>query len=305
MKQIDINKSADLIALKESLNNVIDKKIESQRLSEKLNEMKNLSFGEYKSLYDDIIDKLSCINISESMKNIASYVKLLKENKAIRSVYKIIDRVGLDTTSDPTITAYAWATILESVDKRQLKEGEKKMYDIYKNACNLVDGITPERIDTVLAESKTINDAVKYLTRNSNISNINKLNERVSSINALSNLVKESVTIEKPKMDDEKPNNDLISELNEIFVNEYKDWENKVLKDLSICYASGSDIKELFENYKTSCIEAIDSVNDDDLTTKSRLHGMKQQLMEKEHNQETIQEDLFKLAELRETILNG
>ena len=305
MKQIDINKSADLVALKESLNNVIDKKIESQRLSEKLNEMKNLSFGEYKSLYDDIIDKLSCINISESMKNIASYVKLLKENKAIRSVYKIIDRVGLDTTSDPTITAYAWATILESVDKRQLKEGEKKMYDIYKNACNLVDGITPERIDTVLAESKTINDAVKYLTRNSNISNINKLNERVSSINALSNLVKESVTIEKPKMDDEKPNNDLISELNEIFVNEYKDWENKVLKDLSICYASGSDIKELFENYKTSCIEAIDSVNDDDLTTKSRLHGMKQQLMEKEYNQETIQEDLFKLAELRETILNG
>ena len=305
MKQIDINKSADLVALKESLNNVIDKKIESQRLSEKLNEMKNLSFGEYKSLYDDIIDKLSCINISESMKNIASYVKLLKENKAIRSVYKIIDRVGLDTTSDPTITAYAWATILESVDKRQLKEGEKKMYDIYINACNLVDGITPERIDTVLAESKTINDAVKYLTRNSNISNINKLNERVSSINALSNLVKESVTIEKPKMDDEKPNNDLISELNEIFVNEYKDWENKVLKDLSICYASGSDIKELFENYKTSCIEAIDSVNDDDLTTKSRLHGMKQQLMEKEYNQETIQEDLFKLAELRETILNG
>jgi hypothetical protein len=305
MKQIDINKSADLIALKESLNNVIDKKIASQRLSEKLNEMKNLSFGEYKSLYDDIIDKLSGINISESMKSLASYVKLLKENKAIRSVYKIIDRVGLDTSSDPTITAYAWATILESVDKKQLKEGEKKMYDIYKNACNLVDGITPERIDTVLAESKTINDAVKYLTRNSNSSNINKLNERVSSINALSNLVKESKTIEKPKIDNEKPNDDLISELNEIFVNEYKDWENKVLRDLSICYASGSDTKELFENYKTSCIEAIDSVNDDDLTTKSRLHGMKQQLMEKEYNQETIQEDLFKLAELKETILNG
>lgn len=305
MKQIDINKSADLIALKESLNNVIDKKIANQRLSEKLNEMKNLSFGEYKSLYDDIIDKLSGINISESMKSLASYVKLLKENKAIRSVYKIIDRVGLDTTSDPTITAYAWATILENVDKKQLKEGEKKMYDIYKNACNLVDGITPERIDTVLAESKTINDAVKYLTRNSNSSNIDKLNERVSSINALSNLVKESVTIEKPKMDNEKPNDDLISELNEIFVNEYKDWENKVLRDLSICYASGSDTKELFEDYKTSCIEAIDSVNDDDLTTKSRLHGMKQQLMEKEYNQETIQEDLFKLAELKETILNG
>ncbi len=305
MKQIDINKSEDLIALKESLNNVIDKKIANQRLSEKLNEMKNLSFGEYKSLYDDIIDKLSGINISESMKSLASYVKLLKENKAIRSIYKIIDRVGLDTTSDPTITAYAWATILESVDKKQLKDGEKKMYDIYKNACNLVDGITPERIDTVLAESKTINDAVKYLTRNSNSSNINKLNERVSSINALSNLIKESITIEKPKMDNEKPTDDLISELNEIFVNEYKDWENKVLRDLSICYASGSDTKELFENYKTSCIEAIDSVNDDDLTTKSRLHGMKQQLMEKEYNQETIQEDLFKLAELKETILNG
>ena len=169
----------------------------------------------------------------------------------------------------------------------------------------MVDGITPERIDSVLAESKSVNDAVKYLTRQSNSSNINKLNERVSSINALSNLIKESATAEKVKIDSEKKNDDLISELNEIFVNEYKKWENKVLKDLSICYASGSDTKELFENYKTSCIEAIDSIDDEDLTTKSRLHGMKQQLMEKEYNQETLQEDLFKLAELRETILNG
>ena len=304
MKQIDINKSKDLIALKESLNNVIDKKIAQQRLSEKLNEMKTLSFGEYKALYDDIINDLSDINLNESMKSLASYVKLLKENKAIRSVYKIIDHVGLDTTSDPTITAYAWATILESVDKKQLKEGEQKMYNIYKNACNMVDGITPERIDSVLAESKSVNDAVKYLTHQSNSSNINKLNERVSSINALSNLIKESTKTEKAQIDSEKNNVDLISELNEIFVNEYKEWENKVLKDLSICYASGSDTKELFEQYKTSCIEAIDSIDDADLTTKSRLHGMKQQLMEKEYNKETLQEDLFKLAELKETILS-
>ena len=304
MKQIDINKSKDLIALKESLNNVIDKKIAQQRLSEKLNEMKTLSFGEYKALYDDIINDLSDINLNESMKSLASYVKLLKENKAIRSVYKIIDHVGLDTTSDPTITAYAWATILESVDKKQLKEGEQKMYNIYKNACNMVDGITPERIDSVLAESKSVNDAVKYLTHQSNSSNINKLNERVSSINALSNLIKESTKTEKAQTDSEKNNVDLISELNEIFVNEYKEWENKVLKDLSICYASGSDTKELFEQYKTSCIEAIDSIDDADLTTKSRLHGMKQQLMEKEYNKETLQEDLFKLAELKETILS-
>ena len=304
MKQIDINKSKDLIALKESLNNVIDKKIAQQRLSEKLNEMKTLSFGEYKALYDDIINDLSDINLNESMKSLASYVKLLKENKAIRSVYKIIDHVGLDTTSDPTITAYAWATILESVDKKQLKEGEQKMYNIYKNACNMVDGITPERIDSVLAESKSVNDAVKYLTHQSNSSNINKLNERVSSINALSNLIKESTKTEKTQIDSEKNNVDLISELNGIFVNEYKEWENKVLKDLSICYASGSDTKELFEQYKTSCIEAIDSIDDEDLTTKSRLHGMKQQLMEKEYNKETLQEDLFKLAELKETILS-
>lgn len=303
MKQLDINKSKDLVALKENLNNVIDKKITQQRLSEKLNEMKNLSFGEYKALYDDIINDLSDINLNESMKSLASYVKLLKENKAIRSVYRIIDHVGLDITSDPTITAYAWATILESVDKKQLKEGEQKMYNIYKRACCMVNNVTPERIDNVLAESKSVNDAVKYLTHHSNSSNINKLNERVNSINVLSNLIKENATIEKPQIEVNKKNSDLISELNNVFVNEYTEWENKVLKDLSVCYASGADTKELFEQYKTSCIEAIDSIDDEDLTTKSRLHGMKQQLMEKEYNKETLQEDLFKLAELKETIL--
>lgn len=304
MKQLDIRKSKDLAALKESLNNIIDKKIAKQRLSEKLNEMKTLSFGEFKTLYDDIISDLSNVNLNESMKSIASYVKLLKENKAIRSVYKIIDHVGLDTSSDPTITAYAWAAILENVDKKQLKEGEQKMYNIYKHACNMVNNITPERIDAVLSESKAMNDAVKCLTRHSNSSNINKLNERVNSISTLSNVIKENAVNENLQTSIKKENTDLIAELNDIFVNEYKDWENKVLKDLSICYASGSDTKKLFEDYKASCIEAIDSIDDSDLTTKSRLHGMRQQLMEKEYNQDTVQEDLFKLAELKETILS-
>ena len=301
MKELDINKSADLLALKESLNNVIDKKISEQRLSEKLTEMKNLSFGEYKSLYEDTITTL--FETNEGKKSLAAYTKLLKENEAIKSVYRVIDRVGLDVNADPTITAYAWATILEGVDKKQLKEGENKMYEIYKEACKIAGNVTPERIDTVLSENKGLNDAVKYLTHTSNGSNIKMLNERVNSIGVLSNLLKERVVTEEVKTETIQDSKEILSQLNSAFVNEYKDWENKVLKDLSVCYISGSDTKDLFESYKTSCIEAIDSIDDDDLTTKSRLHGMKQQLMEKTYNEDTLQDDLFKLAELRETIL--
>jgi len=303
MKQLDINNSKDLTALKESLNAVIDKKIAKQQLSEKLQSISDLSFGEYKCLFEDIMPTLS--NSNDGKKIIASYVKLLKENKAINTIYKVYESVGVSSSDDKNIAAYALADIMENVNKQELTEGEQKMYSIYKNACSLVDNVTCESIDAVLNESKKVNDAVNYLTHNSDKSNIKTLNERVNSIKVLGEFINENVANGAENSENEKTNSELLSELNNLFINEHTEWENQVLKDLTLCYMSNDNVEQLFESYKSKCIKAIDEIDSEsgDVAEKSRLYGMKQQLSEKKYNADTLIDDLFNLAELKETLL--
>ena len=304
MKKLDLNTSKDLAALKKSLNAVIDKRINEQKLSEKITDMKNLSFGEYKVLFEDIMPELS--NDVNGKKIIASYVKLIKENKAIKSVYKILEGKEICYNLDSNIAPYALTDVLENVDRKLLREGEQKMYSIYKDACEAVNDVTCERIDNTLNENKELNDAISYLTHKSDKSNIKALNERVNSIKALSNFVNESVGKMTPEtVNETKTSGELVSELNGLFENVNTDWEHNVLQDIALCYASNGSKEELFESYKNRCIEAIDTLsNDDDIVEKSRLHGMKQQLSEKVYHAETLSEDLLKLAELRETLLS-
>ena len=303
MKKLDLNNSKDLSALKESLNRTIDKRIAEQRLNEKFDEISNLSFGEYKSLYEDTLTKLS--ESIEGKKNIASYVKMLRENNALKTVYRILEHANVRKDADSNIVAYGLAQILENINKPQLQEGESKMFDIYKQACSIVGDVTPERIDTVLAEGREVNDAVKFLVNEGKTSNIDLLSERAYSIGVLGKLIEEGKKETVEESINEKTTSELVSDLCNLFESGNSDWENRVLSDLSVCCMSNGNIEELFESYKQACIDTIDQLDENsDFDKKSRLHGMKQQLSEKTYNKETVTDDLFKLAELKETLLS-
>ena len=303
MKKLDLNTSKDLFELKESLNKVIGKKIAEQKLQEKINSIQNLSFGEYKVLFEDVMPNLS--DDVEGKKIIASYVKLLKENKSINLIYKILENKEY-STDDTNALSYALSDILENIDKNLLREGEHKMYEIYKNACSHTNVSTNcETIDKVLNENAKINNAISYLTHKSNKNSIKHLNERISSVKSLNEFINEH----KHSNDDtniiQKPFAETIDDLNNLLENVENDWEREVLKDISLYNMSGRDKSELFETYKTKCIEAIDSFDSDDTTERSRLYGMKQQLSEKVYREESLCDDLLKLAELRKTIIDS
>lgn len=302
MKKLDLNITKDLIALKESLNNVIDKKIAEQSLSEKLNSIKHLSFGEYKTLFENIMPDLA--NTVNGHKVIASYVKLLKENAAINSIYRVLQGFGLNESTDKNVAPYVLTDILENIDRNILKEGEQKMYKIYTDACKISGNVTCESIDNILNENKSLNDAISYLTHKSNKADVKLLNERVSSIKVLSDFVNENTVSKNVETNTDKTNSELMSELNELFEGVENEWEHNVLKDIALCYMSGGNAEQLFEDYKAKCIETIDNIESDDVVERSRLHGMKQQLSEKQYHADTLSDDLFKLAELKETLLN-
>ena len=303
MKQLDLNNSKDLTSLKESLNAVIDKKIAEQQLTEKLDSLKGLSFGEYKSLFECVMPGL-CDTV-EGKKILGSYVSLIKENKAVNSIYRVLEGTSFSNCDDATITAYAIGGLLENVNKKQLLEGEKKMYNILMRACHATGKpITCESIDNALNESKTLNDAVSYLSHHANSTNVKTINEKSHSIKVLSEFINECKEDANQVITENKTNSELMSDLNSLLENNsHSKWENDVIKDIMVCNAAGNDKSQLFETYKNKCISIIDEMDDDDdVSKKARLHGMKQQLMEKKYNQETLIDDLFKLAELSETL---
>ena len=297
MKDIELKNSTDLEALKESFNKVLDKKISEQRLSEKLDSLKSLSFGECKSLFESVIDEL--YDAPEGKKLIGSYVKLIKENKSIHTVYKILEGVSALDKENADTAAYVLCNMCESVDRKQLTEGEKKMQNIVSEALKLSKNVTCESIDTALENNKPLNESIAHLTHKKNVN----INEKVSTIKTLTKCITES-TSKSNNTVNEKTSGELKDDLSNLISEAGHDaWENQVIKDLTLCSISNGSKETLFETYKNDCISTIDEIRDDD--NKSRLFAMKQQLSEKKYNEETLIEDLFNLAELKKTLLEA
>jgi hypothetical protein len=80
-----------------------------------------------------------------------------------------------------------------------------------------------------------------------------------------------------------------------------------VIEKIVLCNISNGNKETLFEEYKSKCIGLIEeTLGDEDITleTKSRLSTMKGQLSEKMYKEETANEDILKLANLENTLLN-
>ena len=83
MKKSEIKTVNDLVSLKESFNKILDNKIEEKKLAEKISEISNMNFGEVKSLFEGVSYKL----FDNNKKCIADYVKTIKENKDLKTLY--------------------------------------------------------------------------------------------------------------------------------------------------------------------------------------------------------------------------
>ena len=302
MKTLDLNNSKSLAALKEGLNKAIDKKIAEQELSEKLNEMKNLSFGELKCLFESTLSKIYDTN--DGKKLISSYVKTIKENKSLKSLYKVYEQaVKGSLNANPDISAYLISDVCSGLDKKTLKEGEEKIYKIWVKAARLAESTISE-MDAVLENNKVLNECVSYLSKHKKTHN--NLNECASKINLLSDIIANN-SVEETQVNESKDNKELIADLTDILKEgQYTTWENRVLTDLSLCELSNGSKEELFESYKQDCLNTIDEIEaEDDEDKSSRLSQMKSQLLEKKYNEETLINDLFKLSELKETLLEA
>ena len=299
---LNLNNSKGLTMLRESLNKVIDKKITQQLLAEKMASLKGKSFGVLNDLFESVLDEL--YDTTAGKKVIGSYVKLLRENEAIKAVYKVYESINSPKTNDSTVAAYVIADICESVNKAKLKEGEAKMYEIVCEALKHCDAITSAEVESIITENKDINKRIDYLTHKSNKSNVSCLNERANSIKEISDYIKDNEIITENVVNENVNSKDLLSELQSLLESTGTEWGKQTLMDLSFCYMSDGKKEDLFESYKEKCLGTIDELlEDSDADKASRLTTMKNQLNEKKYNEETVLDDLFKLAELNNTLI--
>lgn len=295
MNKLDLNKSNDLSALKESFNKIIDKKIADAKLNEKIADTSKLSFFESKTIIDSILDKL--YESTDGKRVISSYVKLIKENKTATKLYQIVESISSSDSDDALSVAHFVGDMCNEIHKKELCECEKEIRSILSEAFRVV----PIDYDSILSDSKKLNESVDYLC--SHKRSMKTMNEHINRINNISDIIKNNVNTEAVNESLGTSNKELLESLNTLMANDFKVWENKVIKDLSLCEMSSSKKSDLFEDYKNDCIKVIDEmIEESELDDKARLFSIKEKLNEKVYSEETLTEDLFKLAELKETL---
>ena len=301
MKNNVIKDSNDLIKLKESFNKAFDTQIRVKQIEERVSNLDKLGFGEIKSLFEGISDKL----FDGHKDCVANYIKTIKENKELKTLYVLFENALKPAhVNDTNSLVSSMVAISDGIDKKTLKEGVKKLQGILKEAV-VKSNITAEEFDTLLNENKDINESLSYILTNKKTAknlfeHTNKVHAVVSYINE--NMASDNVVDEKAS---DKTKTELVNDLNEAISCDTP-WETEAIKDLTLCYLSESSSEELFKQYKDECISLLsEKIEDaDSMEEGIRFSTMKESLLKKEFDKTKLKESILTLAELKYTLIN-
>ena len=301
MKKNIIKDSNDLIKLKESFNKAFDTQIRAKQIEERVSNLDKLGFGEIKTLFEGISDKLF-----DSHKDcVANYIKTIKENKELKTLYVLFENALKPAhVNDTNLLVSSMVAISEGIDKKTLKEGVKKLQGILKEAV-VKSNITAEEFDALLNENKDINESLSYILTNKKTAknlfeHTNKVHTVVSYINE--NMASDNVVDEKAS---DKTKTELVNDLNEAISCDTP-WETEAIKDLTLCYLSESNSEDLFNRYKNDCISLLnEKIEDtDNIEEGIRFSTMKESLVKKDFDKTKLKESILTLAELKYTLTN-
>jgi hypothetical protein len=290
--------------LKESFNKAFDSQIREHKLQEKITELNNLGFGDVKSLFEGISDKL----FDNHKDCVAKYIKTIKENNDLKTLYVLYENaIKPSHVNDVNLLVSSMVAISESINSKSLKEGMKKLHSVLTESI-IKAGVSAEDIDAILNENKEINESLTYILTNKKTAK--NLFEHTNMVHSVVNYINENMGDDKinDKVNDkinDKTNSDLINDLNEAISCDTP-WETEAIKDLTLCYLSESNSEELFNRYKNECIELLEEkISDaDSIEEGVRFSTMKESLSKKEYNKDKIKESILTLAELKYTLIS-
>ena len=299
MKNINLDKSADLLKFKNEMNSVLENRIRKAELNEAIENFNNLSLGDLNSLFESV--SVNLFDTENGKKIIGKYVKALKENKELGKAFAIYHIVkSPEHISDVNLFLSEAFSISGNIDKKKLNEGKKKISNIVAEAVT-EGNMSASQINDIVSESKDVNSAIEYLIVNKKTAK--NIYEHVNKLSIL----KEHVCASVPEKSEETDkgvkdlSEELVSTLNESGL---ETWENKAIWDIVSTNLSKGSKEELFEKYKSNCVNKINDILNEreDVAEKSRLSSMKQQLEGKSYSEGTLTEDVLNLSKLYHTL---
>ena len=102
--------------------------------------------------------------------------------------------------------------------------------------------------------------------------------------------------------------NDVVKGINESADIAEDEWKKDLIERITLSNLANKPNEELFNEYKSECLDALKHViNEDgiDLGFKSKMLNMEAKLSDKKYNEETFNEDVSNLAELKNTLLES
>lgn len=296
--KLNLNKSKDLERLQEEMNNIFEQRIREAVINESIQGVSALPLGTIKNIFESISDRL--YSTAEGKKLIGKYIKCLKENKNLRTLYSICDSINKPSyVADVNLFLNEAINYGSNIDIKKLAEEKSKFSSIVVD-CIKESKMTNEELTEAINANKDINESIDYLLTNKK--SIKTLSERANKTAVLSNYINENMP-EKSVVEEGKSVKELLNALNETFDASLESWEMKVAKDIALANLSNRSKKELFEGYKAECIKTLDTLMESkNVEDKSRFSTMKSQLENKEFSEETLSEDLLNLAKLNYTL---
>ena len=295
------NNINELERIREAFNSVVDKEQELNRIHSLNESVEELTIPELKQVYESISDKLYATDCGKKL--LSKYIKLVAENKTVRTEYAIVN--GIYAPMDVMDAPMYLSELFDIHGKRDKEYNEKKgqVVDLLKECIDTVN-MSSSDLENIINESKNdVNRSIEYLLSVKRTAS--NVNDRVKSMKLLegkvndSNIVNESIV-------DSRTASELINDLSNI-TDGLEEWQKRVVNDISKYILENKTKEDLFNDYKAECIntinESINNTEDGNFETVSQLKGMVSQLSEKKYNKETVNEDLFMLSELRQTLI--
>ena len=300
MKNTTFKTIGDFQRLKESLNDVIDKRITKMKLEECINSFNSLSFACLNEIFKNTVDKL--YETKEGKRLIKKYVKTIKESNDLKKVYSIYNIVNsTNKINDGTLFIKESISLIKEIDKKNYGDSLSSISDIVKE-CAVSANLDTEAIENIKDKYHgSISESLDYVLFNK--MDMNNIVEYTNGLSRITNFINENKKHENDLMAEGKSICELIGDFDKLFTNDIEIWESTAIKDISLAELSGKDKKDVFEEYKSECLSIIEeNLNEKDAENSSRFQGMKEKLLKKEFNSDTIVEDILMLSELKHVL---
>ena len=291
----------ELERIRKAFNSVVDKEQELNRIHSLKESVEELSIPELKQVYESISDKLYATDGGKKL--LSKYIKLVTENKTMQTEYVIVNGIysPMDVMDTPMYITELFA--IHGKRDKEYKAKKGQVVDLLKECIDTVN-MSSSDLENIINESKNdVNSSIEYLLSIKRAAS--NVNDRVKSMKLLEGKVNDANIVNESIVDNRKAS-ELINDLSNV-TDGLEEWQKRVVHDISKYILENKTKEDLFNDYKAECIntinESINNTEDGNFETVSQLKGMVSQLSEKKYNKETVNEDLFMLSELRQTLI--